>query len=996
VVDLEWLQVPFTAQFLGHQSTILSSDNRPQIHPQSSSNQIHPQSSSNPSSWTMDSRCRNRKVQLSRKVLQSSRVLPPALASGKMRQEEVDMRLIQLAQWFTIDETSYWTKIYAILELVADLWEEDIHEIALPDDISTIERWDFVANDWALPGFQINMAGLQGTLTKEIGKLYNEVCKRHYDSTKVRLATWGQFRDVWSSVSTFFFHYRHLHRELSKKEAHDRARQLGAAEVTCAIHTKAIIRRLLVATKQEYLSAQVQYSMMQLNKHEPEEDDPTISLGPFYYTFVDELDAQDRLKEFLVSVDMKLSNRTDMIKASKKWWQERLPAATADEKESWGILDKIYSRSEVAAAVTAATKEKKKQAEAERKKQQEAAKERKQREEALKAAKDALKAAKDVKKADDAKKKQAEAAERKKQQEAAKERKQLEEALKAANAKKADDAKKTADDAKAEAKKKADAKKADEAKKKADAKKADDAKAEQEEASAAKKRSESESTKKADDANVLPGSGSSAGSVTGGSAPVTPVTGGPILLARKDTATTVDKLVPHIFVKPEPQWHQMAMEAYGMVMNFVNSVQIKGFITPAFLDMARNGTQPAYPALKEIGALVMMALGVHDVNTMGTSLNHFGASLTSWIPPLYLLQCGLYLAACYQIFTSKMLYRRPPQKSATRMEVDAVCQEIFERHHPDERVKLEAMKQRITSNHELKLQGKLNVSLQVGSFTPDEETLIQANLSSSGPATEVLRQLGKNTIRRESLQMLCPKRWLNDEVINLYTCTLSGPTPEGYKHCHSSHFMAKLLQDLSAKEPGIYDYNLVKKWSKTIPGGSIFGLSVLAIPINFVKAHWACVIVSFKEKRIQFYDSRGSESDGTKYVQPVFQYLQDEHKAIKETALPSLEEWRLIERTPSDLPKQTNGFDCGIYCCSYIDFVFNNRPMPSTPAELAHRRLHIALRILQLPPVATEDGETKGCRKRQRDTGNAEEDEQLDSKPPACKRPSVSTAHCHL
>jgi hypothetical protein len=60
-----------------------------------------------------------------------------------------------------------------------------------------------------------------------------------------------------------------------------------------------------------------------------------------------------------------------------------------------------------------------------------------------------------------------------------------------------------------------------------------------------------------------------------------------------------------------------------------------------------------------------------------------------------------------------------------------------------------------------------------------------------------------------------------------------------------------------------------------LPGGGIFNLKKIFIPINEENQHWACIMM--KEKQIQYYDSL-SIGAGKKYMDSILQYLVDEDK----------------------------------------------------------------------------------------------------------------------
>jgi Ulp1 family protease len=101
---------------------------------------------------------------------------------------------------------------------------------------------------------------------------------------------------------------------------------------------------------------------------------------------------------------------------------------------------------------------------------------------------------------------------------------------------------------------------------------------------------------------------------------------------------------------------------------------------------------------------------------------------------------------------------------------------------------------------------------------------------------------------------------------------------------------------------GKYNHKRVSKWSKYLPGGDIFNLRKLFIPINEKKQHWMCIVIFMKEKRIQYYDTC-SVGAGNMYMNDVLQYLIDEDKG---QGCVKKEKWTLVPSKES-VPKQKNG-----------------------------------------------------------------------------------------
>jgi sentrin-specific protease 1 len=419
-----------------------------------------------------------------------------------------------------------------------------------------------------------------------------------------------------------------------------------------------------------------------------------------------------------------------------------------------------------------------------------------------------------------------------------------------------------------------------------------------------------------------------------------------------------------ILAPPCPKWCSESIEMYGLLMNFVNRVQIKGVITPAFETMALRGTQPIRPSLQQEAGLLMMALGLHQKQTMGASLHHFSGSLNTWMPTLYYLHCGLYFSAFYQIFTcEKMMVMSDKVHSIRpRDEVDAICQQVINLYQDTEKDDLLRMKQNVLVFH-ISQQHVQPFPTALKNPTKEEEVLLQGYLHEEGNVDQPLRALKTyfppvqtDSITRKDFQTLRPTAWLNDVIINCYLKMLcrqqrddqGAITVDSYNHAHSTLFWKKLQEE---------GYRAVAKWGGTrcLPGRNIFSLNKLAIPINVGTMHWTCAMVCFNDRSIHHYDStarEGRQKDIEKHkklVKSIFAYLQEEYKENYDAPLPDQHLWKLSVSQHKDLPEQSNGYDCGVYCCSYVDFMFNKTPMPSSELSLAERRRHIAFTLLRAP-----------------------------------------------
>ena len=116
-----------------------------------------------------------------------------------------------------------------------------------------------------------------------------------------------------------------------------------------------------------------------------------------------------------------------------------------------------------------------------------------------------------------------------------------------------------------------------------------------------------------------------------------------------------------------------------------------------------------------------------------------------------------------------------------------------------------------------------NISFRTCCFVPSdkkslsgkEQKIIGDALYGKGPPDERLVENRTNFVQHQSMQMLRPEKWLNDEVINWYF-HLIGTRSRRWCYVFNSFFIPKLLQELH-KDPakaGQYDYKAVKKWTK--------------------------------------------------------------------------------------------------------------------------------------------------------------------------------------
>jgi hypothetical protein len=140
---------------------------------------------------------------------------------------------------------------------------------------------------------------------------------------------------------------------------------------------------------------------------------------------------------------------------------------------------------------------------------------------------------------------------------------------------------------------------------------------------------------------------------------------------------------------------------------------------------------------------------------------------------------------------------------------------------------------------------------------------------------------------------------------------------------------------------GKYNYNNVSRWSKKLPGGDIFNLRKIFIPINEKNKHWRCIVIFMKEKQIQYYDSL-SVGAGNIYMNDILQYLVDEDKGQGRV---KREEWTLVPSKES-VPKQKNWSDCGAFICMFGYFISQDASLEFTQDDVTSFQEQMELAII--------------------------------------------------
>ncbi|XP_043282341.1 sentrin-specific protease 1-like [Venturia canescens] len=177
----------------------------------------------------------------------------------------------------------------------------------------------------------------------------------------------------------------------------------------------------------------------------------------------------------------------------------------------------------------------------------------------------------------------------------------------------------------------------------------------------------------------------------------------------------------------------------------------------------------------------------------------------------------------------------------------------------------------------------------------------------------------KREIKQQDLETLNGTNWLNDEVINNYLELIS----DEKTYVMSSYFFPRLH---------VNGYEAVKRWTKKV---NIFKYKKMIVPINLGN-HWCLAVIDFVASNIVYYDSFGRENP--KYLITLRNYLVEEAKN-KGAGPIQIEEWSLV--TKMNIPRQTNGYDCGVFVCLYAKHVIERKEMNFSQQEMPQKRRQI-------------------------------------------------------
>ena len=213
-------------------------------------------------------------------------------------------------------------------------------------------------------------------------------------------------------------------------------------------------------------------------------------------------------------------------------------------------------------------------------------------------------------------------------------------------------------------------------------------------------------------------------------------------------------------------------------------------------------------------------------------------------------------------------------------------------------------------------------------------------------------EASKVKLMGRDLARLAPGSWLNDETINLFMRLLQERDTRihersdaaDFAKCHffNTFFLTKLYKGADG-----YDYNAVRRW--TMPArlkatgqsrSSILDVDKIIVPVNQSNTHWTVAVVDLRNERLEYFDSLGGEDD--ECLAHLAQYVVDEFQNKRAEDRPDVLEWP--RHFPKNIPRQHNGWDCGVYLSMYADYLSIEAEMGETNMDEYRLRMLRAFR----------------------------------------------------
>lgn len=184
--------------------------------------------------------------------------------------------------------------------------------------------------------------------------------------------------------------------------------------------------------------------------------------------------------------------------------------------------------------------------------------------------------------------------------------------------------------------------------------------------------------------------------------------------------------------------------------------------------------------------------------------------------------------------------------------------------------------------------------------------------------------------------------WLNDEIINGYLELLETRSrSEAWREnggATIAAFNSYLYYSVVGGENGRgYEYSKVQSWRKDL---DVLDFDYILVPIHS-PGHWSLCVVYVRRLVVQHIDSL--HFGNREPAKLIARWFSDRLKAQPDKIVTETEV-RVFHS--SDVPLQTNSFDCGVFVCTNADFICRDLPLDFTSEHMPYFRARIAHQLL--------------------------------------------------
>lgn len=186
--------------------------------------------------------------------------------------------------------------------------------------------------------------------------------------------------------------------------------------------------------------------------------------------------------------------------------------------------------------------------------------------------------------------------------------------------------------------------------------------------------------------------------------------------------------------------------------------------------------------------------------------------------------------------------------------------------------------------------------------------------------------------------------YLSDEVINDYMKLIN-------TYYESEVYVFDTFFYVNLSERG---FDSVKRWGRKI---DFFSKKKLMFPINLKKiSHWVLVCANLETKELKYFDSLHGYN--LNVLLKILDYLKNIHVMRVGTQF-CTDNWNLNKVNNSEVPKQGNGYDCGVFVCTYVEYLARraNFNFSQTHMELFRQLILYELLKKKIVPVDVDTEE---------------------------------------